>query len=45
MQLIANQPGVFRMTGGHSVQIRKPLEDHLARLKFAEELLARLAIE
>ena len=45
LQLIADEPGVFRMAGGHSVQIRKPLEDHLARLKFAEELLARLAIE
>ena len=45
LQLIADEPGVFRMAGGHSVQIRKPLEDHLARLKFAEELLAGLAIE
>jgi transcription-repair coupling factor (superfamily II helicase) len=45
LQLIADEPGVFRMAGGYSVQIRKSLEDHLARLKYAEELLARLAIE
>jgi transcription-repair coupling factor (superfamily II helicase) len=45
IQLIRDEPGVFRMAGGHSVQIQKPLEEHPARLNFAEELLARLAIE
>jgi transcription-repair coupling factor (superfamily II helicase) len=45
LQLIADEPGVFRMADGHSVQIRKPLEEHPARLKFAEEVIAGLVIE
>ena len=45
LQLMADEPGVFRMADGHSVQVRKPLEEHSARLEFAEKLLARLAIE
>lgn len=44
-QLMADQPGIFRMADDHSVQIRKPLEEHPTRLAFAEKLLAQLAIE
>ena len=45
LQLMEDQPGVFRMTDGHSIQIRKPLEEHPTRLEFAEKLLAQLTIE
>jgi hypothetical protein len=45
LQLMADEPGVFRMTDGHSIQIRKPLEEHSARLEFAEKLLIQLAVE
>ena len=43
-QLMSDEPDVFRMADNHSVQIRKPLEEHPTRLSFAEKLLAQLAI-
>ena len=45
LQLMADEPSVFQMSDGHSVQIRKSLNERLTRLEFAEKLLAQLAIE
>ena len=45
LQLMTDEPGVFRMAGGHTVQIRKPLQEPPARLDFAEKLLTHLPIE
>ena len=44
LQLMTAEPDIFRMVDGYSVQIRKPLEGHQVRLKFAEKLLAKLVI-
>jgi transcription-repair coupling factor (superfamily II helicase) len=45
LRLMDDEPGVFRMTDGHSVQIRKTLEESPKRLEFAEKLLAQLSVE
>jgi transcription-repair coupling factor (superfamily II helicase) len=45
LRLIADELDVYRFANGHSIQIRKPLQEYEERLQFAEKLLVELSSE